>query len=107
MARLRPASRIIDRRDNVIAVDFRGPGDPHAPEPKFPGAAGAREPPGEAGSPDDIAEEPRACLPAQITILPMMTPSLPRRSSMEETCSPVRSRWVESRISPGISRGIC
>jgi hypothetical protein len=36
------ASRILERRDNVVAVDFRPQTQP--PEPRFPGGAALREP---------------------------------------------------------------
>jgi hypothetical protein len=34
--------RVLDRRGNLITVDFGGPGDQPPPTPKFPGAAGSR-----------------------------------------------------------------
>jgi hypothetical protein len=38
------AKRILDRRGNLITVDFSAPRDQPLPTPKFPGAAGSRVP---------------------------------------------------------------
>jgi hypothetical protein len=38
------ATRVLDRRGNLITVDFGGPRDQPPPTPKFPGAAGSRVP---------------------------------------------------------------